>query len=623
MPDAPKASQENCPACGAVVNVADAEPLASIACPQCGEDFRVQTVFDNFVLVETLGVGGMGSVYKARDTHLDRFVALKLLRKDLNALPAETARLEEEARVTAGIDHPNVVRIYTSGTAHGRIYLVMELVDHGSLDDLMVQQARLSERQVLETGIQVARGLEAAHEKGLIHRDVKPANILFSDARTAKIGDFGLAGVAEPEAAARSEIWATPYYVAPERLNNDPEDFRSDIYSLGATLFHALAGRPPMEGETTSASELRELKNHPPSLNSIAPEVSRATAQVIDRMIAPQPKNRFESHAQLIRELRHAYRALPRSRGGAAQAIRSRGKLMISVAAVLLAMASVGIYFWRFREAAPPRAQTTTTPAGNSALSENAAALQQRYEGARQHLIDGHLEEAATAFAGIAQDAQDQQSILNWSRLHLALTALLEGNVAQARATFAQIEAAGPFSNAEADANLARFFVQTAEALAAPGPIRGTSAVDGKSVDAFALLLFGLKNWQLREFDEAAGLLSRFERAEPPNEFSWFNDYKPIARQYLQDYALYSEAKKLPQRFQSAAKTKAVLEKIRALEKRVQTRGALVEALRKEEDRVSRDAASLQKTEKQARERRETDQGKKTRQKRSPRGRDD
>jgi len=246
--------------------VSEAEPLARVACPQCGEKFRAERAFDHFTLVETLGVGGMGAVYKARDTRLDRFVALKLLRKELSANPAEAARLEQEARVTAAVNHPHVVQVYSSGTAHGQIYLVMELVNHGSLDDLMAQQGRVPERQVLEAGIQVARGLQAAHEKGLVHRDVKPANILFADARTAKIGDFGLAVAAGQQDRAPKEIWGTPYYVAPERLNNEPEDFRSDIYSLGATLFHALAGRPPMEGETTSAAELRQLKSHPPDL---------------------------------------------------------------------------------------------------------------------------------------------------------------------------------------------------------------------------------------------------------------------------------------------------------------------------------------------------------------------
>src|SRR6266849_9310287 len=249
----PSATQA-CPACGTVIDTAAEQPLARVPCPKCGEKVRAERTFDHFVLVETLGVGGMGTVYKARDTLLDRFVALKLLRQDLGTGIDRAAQLQQEARIAASLNHPNVVQIFSSGTDHDQFYLVMELVDHGSLDDFIEQRKRLPEEQVIEAGIQVAKGLRAAQAKGLIHRDVKPANILFDDEHTAKIGDFGLAGVAAEKAETRGEIWGTPYYVAPERLNNEPEDFRSDIYSLGATLFHAVAGQPPFEGETNSAS---------------------------------------------------------------------------------------------------------------------------------------------------------------------------------------------------------------------------------------------------------------------------------------------------------------------------------------------------------------------------------
>ena len=129
-----------------------------------------------------------------------------------------------------------LVQVFSSGTDHGQFYLVMELVEHESLDDLMAQHERLPEAQVLGTGIQIARGLRGAHEKGLIHRDIKPGNILFGREHSANIEDFGLAVAAEQNAKATNEICGTPYYVAPERLNNEPEDFRSDIYSLGAPI---------------------------------------------------------------------------------------------------------------------------------------------------------------------------------------------------------------------------------------------------------------------------------------------------------------------------------------------------------------------------------------------------
>jgi len=300
---------QTCPACGTAIDTTDAEPLARVICSNCGEKTRAERTFDHFVLLETLFVGGMGTVYKARDTLLDRFVALKLLRGDLSSKSDHASRLQQEARVAASINHPNVIQVFSSGTDHGQFYVVMELVNRGSLDDLIEQRNRLPEGEVLESGIQVAKGLRAAHRQGLIHRDVKPANILFIDEQTAKISDFGLASAAA-EGAKRDEIWGTPYYVAPERLNNGPEDFRTDIYSLGATLFHAVAGKAPIEGNTNSAALLLELKNHPLDLRAIAPDVSQATATILERMIAPDPAQRFSSYDELVSEMERAQHAL-------------------------------------------------------------------------------------------------------------------------------------------------------------------------------------------------------------------------------------------------------------------------------------------------------------------------
>jgi eukaryotic-like serine/threonine-protein kinase len=145
---------QTCQACGTAIDTTDAEPLARLPCPNCGEKMRVERTFDHFVVVETLGIGGMGTVYKARDTLLDRFVALKLLRKDLSGQEDHNSRLRQEARIAASVNHPNVIQV-----------------------DLIEQRNRLPEKQVLESGVQVAKGLRAAHRQGLIHRDVKPANI--------------------------------------------------------------------------------------------------------------------------------------------------------------------------------------------------------------------------------------------------------------------------------------------------------------------------------------------------------------------------------------------------------------------------------------------------------------
>jgi serine/threonine protein kinase len=304
---------QTCPACGTPIDSSGDEPLTRVICSTCGQKMLLQRTFDHFAPVETLGVGGMGTVYKARDTQLERFVALKLLRRDLSSEADHAAQLQQEARIAASVNHPNVVQIFSLGTDHGQFYVVMELMDHGSFDDLIESQGRLPEEQVLDVGIQIARGLRAAHRKGLIHRDVKPANILFVDEQAAKIGDFGLAAFAtqDPQHTQTDRvIWGTPPYVAPERLCNQPEDVRSDIYSLGATLFHAVAGKPPIDSSTNSATELRELKQRPSDLRTFAPEVSAPTARVLQRMIAPDPTQRFSSYDDLLAELNAARRAL-------------------------------------------------------------------------------------------------------------------------------------------------------------------------------------------------------------------------------------------------------------------------------------------------------------------------
>ncbi len=322
---ASESAVQTCPSCGTTVDTTAAEPLARIPCPTCGKKVRVERTFDHFVLVETLGVGGMGTVYKARDTQLDRFVALKLLRRDLGGEEDHTARLQQEARIAAAVNHPCVVQVFDSGTDHGQFYVVMELVEHGSLDDLMAMQPRLPEQRVLEIGIQVARGLRAAQRRGLIHRDVKPANILFGDENAAKIGDFGLASTATQRWGTGGVVWGTPEYVSPERLNNDPEDFRSDIYSLGATLFHAIAGKPPIETSTNSSNALLESKQQPLDLRNMAPHASIETVAVLQKMIAADPAQRFSSYDDLVAELERACRTLAlENASGAAEARRRR-----------------------------------------------------------------------------------------------------------------------------------------------------------------------------------------------------------------------------------------------------------------------------------------------------------
>lgn len=265
--------------------------------------------FGNYVLERELGQGGMGTVYLARDTGLNRKVALKILKADLSDDPSFSKKFLDEIEVTASLAHPNIIRVYTLGEEDGRLYLVMEHLDQPSLEQRMDQEGKLSERDVLEIGIGIGSALQFAHEEtGMIHRDLKPGNILFGRGNTPKLADFGLAAGARSALGQQDEIWGTPYYVSPERLNREEEDIRSDIYSLGATLYHALAGRAPFEADTAEEVARRHLFDRPPALRSLCPEAGEQTLFTIDACLQKKAEKRWSSYDELISQLQDALR---------------------------------------------------------------------------------------------------------------------------------------------------------------------------------------------------------------------------------------------------------------------------------------------------------------------------
>jgi len=221
---------------------------------------RVKCEFGPYTLVRRHAVGGMSMVFVAHDPTLHREVALKILSEDFSADERRIKAFEEEARITASFSHPNVVRVLTTGKAFGRFYIAMELVPGGHFEHQIRERGKIPELEMLPLAIEVAQGLKAAHSAGLIHRDVKPGNILLDADGHAKLVDFGLALVTQGGKAQATEVWATPYYVPPETIEGQVEDFRSDIYAFGATVYHALAGEPSCGEETMATDVLREAK---------------------------------------------------------------------------------------------------------------------------------------------------------------------------------------------------------------------------------------------------------------------------------------------------------------------------------------------------------------------------
>ena len=267
-----------------------------------------------------LAAGGMGEVYRARDTRLGRDVALKTLPEMLARNPARVARLEREARAASALNHPHIVTVYDFGAAGEHRYIVMELLDGTSVRSLLSQGA-LSTERLLAIGAQVADGLAAAHEKSIVHRDLKPENVVVTADGRAKILDFGLAQFT-PEDEHRSDatrtsltgagaVIGTVAYMSPEQAQGRGVDFRTDQFSLGVMIYEMAAGRRPFEHATDAETTAAILRDTPPPLT----DVPQPLLWLIERCLAKNPAERYGSTRELARELASLRSELESRRG--------------------------------------------------------------------------------------------------------------------------------------------------------------------------------------------------------------------------------------------------------------------------------------------------------------------
>jgi len=555
---------EACPACGGLMDVTEQEPFSKIHCPSCGQALRARKQFNHYRLLELLGEGGMGQVFKANDCNLNRLVALKVLKKELASSAEERAKLAEEARTTATVTHPHVVKVFSFGEDHGQFYMAMELVEKGSLDDLLGIQKRVPEIQVLNVGIQIAEGLQAALEVELIHRDIKPGNILFADAHTAKLVDFGLAIVMDQAAAAAGEIWGTPYYIAPEKLDNQPEDFRSDIYSLGGTLFHALAGRPPYEAETASMVALKQLKSQQVSLQSFAPDVSSETAYVINRMIAKNPDDRYDSYDELIEHLNFAKTKLleriknphkPKERVVLETDETRKFSGLLSLGLMLAVLLVAGVLVFALRDRIFPAKEEAK--AGFVAADFDAGLKE-----AVAQAVAGNFDEAVAALERLSAEPGLPQPRLNWARLNLGIAQTLAGQKEAAAKTFAAIKKSGLYATEGDEGNMANFFVEAADKLAKsdqPVDTRFAYLYSSSNFESIGLFAFALHNWMAGDINKGGPVFKRFLRANPGAPYEWITGYIPLARKYADDYDILNTLQKNAAAAKDASSKAAVL----------------------------------------------------------------
>ena len=278
----------------------DLPALEPTPCAKCSHPVIVPFELRQFELREIIASGGMGTVYRSFDTMLQRQVAVKLLKREMADDQQVVESFYREARAGAALNHTNIIHIYTFDQFEHRPYLVMELADNGSLDSRIEKEGSLPELDVLDIGIKVASALQTALKHNLLHRDIKPGNILFNDDGEPKLVDFGLARRAEDENEYEATVWGTPYYVAPEKIQRAGEDFRSDMYSLGGTLYHAITGHVPFEAETIEQVVAGHV--HTPLMPSarVNPEISEATDEAISITLAKKPEERYATYDDLV-----------------------------------------------------------------------------------------------------------------------------------------------------------------------------------------------------------------------------------------------------------------------------------------------------------------------------------
>lgn len=297
-----------CGQCDCRIDVSGIDPFAKVECPSCGNTVTVPARLGSFLLLDLLGTGGMGGVYSAQDETLGRYVAVKVMLKSVGEDSALVETFKREAQSAARLNHPNVAQIYSFGQEKGQPYIVMELVSGQHFDKMVGGGKPLDQALVVQVGLDIAEGLMAADEIGLVHGDVKPENILLNEKNRAKLVDFGIATLA---GQARGEgIWGTPYYISPEKLKGKPAAAGSDIYSLGATLYHALTGHPPFEGKTPIEVVRARLKNPPKPIHLLRTDIDKDVADTVMRMLQMEPGMRHPTYASLVSDLKKILRKL-------------------------------------------------------------------------------------------------------------------------------------------------------------------------------------------------------------------------------------------------------------------------------------------------------------------------
>ena len=538
-----------CDSCELVLDVSPLEPFTMVECPSCHHKMRVKNQFGPYTLTRRHAIGGMSLVFVAEDPTLGREVIVKILNKEYSSNETRIKAFEEEARITASFNHPNVVRVFTTGRAFERFFIAMELMPGGHLEHHIRERKRIPELETLDLAIDVAEGLKAAKRSGLIHRDVKPGNILLDSKGRATLVDFGLALVTKNGIARASEIWATPYYVPPETIEGGEEDFRSDIYAFGATFYHALSGVPPCNEASMDTKRLREAKQQIRPLAQLVPELSVGTCETIDRCMAFRPEDRFRSYRDLISALKNAQTEARQQKNAPVHrpttqtpSNKLHPKKFIAAACIIGAITLIAIIATNLssgNDVNKPRSTPQKTASSKPTLPQGASGgsnstIGTIYRQAKKALNDRNYLRAEKKFA----EVRDHPSVLeptgSWAACEAVAAAYLDARPddarTQAKASLSVIE-----QKRRTQKNIPRKIPQLLNGLIQLRPLHRDDFLDNSNNDPLIWLLAGLKNWSQGLFDEAEPYLTKVAKLELSPKNSWLEPYANEAKRYLVD----------------------------------------------------------------------------------------
>lgn len=535
-----------CNSCGTPMDVSALAPFSNVECPHCGAHTRVKLQFGPYTLVRRYAVGGMSMVFLAHDETLDREVALKILSEEYSADERRIVAFEEEARITASFSNPNVVRVLRTGRAFGRFYIAMEFVPGGHFEHQIRERGKIPEIELLTIAIEVAQGLKAAHAAGLIHRDVKPGNILLDAEGHARLVDFGLALVTHGGKAQATELWATPYYVPPETVEGHPEDFRSDIYALGATLYHALSGKPSCDEETMSTDLLRAAKKKIIPLSVTDPSISIETCRIVDRTMAYEPDGRFGSYDELIAGLTGSLNHLKSGRAQFTEiSVKRRAKKknwesFIAIGAVIAIVSAAGI-LWAISSQKPKPSVVIQVPVEPKPVpsSGEVSNIAREYRDARSSIEAREFERAAVQFRDLFNNSAVQEPTRTWAGLEVILAHFLDGRSNEALEYGREILTHMRSGRSDAVGNVAGL-MGILQQLDGYPPISVRDSPEGGASQLVSAMLAGLKNWEQGMVDPAAICFKTAIAVKLPPQDHWALVYQKFAANYLSDYQILS-----------------------------------------------------------------------------------